>query len=218
MTEPTTPALFRFQIPNSPDPIDLEHTHPVPTFLTIPAAAHSASSAYHAAYLDVISVVTAQHHAECMSRITTPCANNCGAAATDSLKSPLSFLHLAEPLVVVQISPVCGGRGCQEAVKGTVLGEMRAAERERVESEGRGYLGMGCAVCGREDAKRCKGCGRVAYWWVLNLPYLFPSILFCRLCIIETDQRDFPSVVVCLSCLVCLIRYPVFWIIDIMLN
>lgn len=164
----TTPALFRFTIhptpPNTEEPINIDHTHPVPTFLTHPNPSQQGSQDFTAAFIDVISIVTHQHHDECMAATTSPCLG-CGKEAKDALKSPMSYLHLFEPMVIIQVTPVCGSAGCEKKVRAGLL-QMQTQQMEKRKEEvwsGANFGKMGCAVCEKEDAKRCAGCGTVAY-------------------------------------------------------
>ena len=158
----TKPALFRFHVINNIETTYIEHTHPVPTFLCMPTQSQQDSQAFREAFVDVISVVTNQHHEKCMRAITTPCVSCCDPA-TDALKSPMSYLHLAEPMVVVQVTPVCGSEKCEYQVRAQLLEMQNKMRGEGEEHEKNIYGKMNCAVCGTENAKRCAGCGRVAY-------------------------------------------------------
>lgn len=162
MASSTKPALFRFHIMNRPNITDIEHTHPVPTFLCNPSASQKGSQEWKDAFIDVISVVTNQHHDECMHAITSPCIS-CKQPAKDALRTPMSCLHLAEPMVMVQIDPVCGSNVCDIRAR-QFLAQMQEKEmREGREHEKKIYGKMNCRFCGKKDAKRCTGCGEVAY-------------------------------------------------------
>ncbi len=95
MANATREAIFRFHIYNNEEITRLEHKHPVPVFLCEPKASQQASQQFYQACLDVLTIVTAQHHDECMSKITAPCTE-CGKPAKDALKSPMSYLHLVD--------------------------------------------------------------------------------------------------------------------------
>ncbi|KAK3172803.1 hypothetical protein OEA41_006128 [Lepraria neglecta] len=154
MAASTKPDIFQFQIINNDQSTHIEHTHPVPTFLCTPTQSQKSSQAFKEAFIDVISVVTNQHHDECLRAITTPCIG-CG--------DPTSYLSLAEPMVVVQVTPVCGSKICDYRVRQQVLEMHSKVIRDGEEHEKRIYGKMDCNVCGGEDAKRCAGCGKVAY-------------------------------------------------------
>lgn len=162
MAASTKPALFEFRIHNDGKTTSIVHTHPVPTFLCIPAGSQQSSKSFHEAFIDVISLITNQHHDECMSAITDPCAG-CGNPTKDALKSPMSYLHLAEPMVIVQVTPVCGSRQCEVKIRTQLVEIQKRVMGEGDEHEKKIYGKMGCEVCGKEDAKRCAGCGTVAY-------------------------------------------------------
>jgi len=160
-TTTTTPALFRFQFHTT----YISHTHPVPTFLTQPAPSQQGSSAFASAFIDVLSVITNQHHDECMAAITpSPCLS-CQKPGTDCLKFPKSYLHLVEPMVIITLAPTCGSAGCERRLRAGLLEvQKREAEAQQVELySGANYGKMSCAECGAEDGKRCAGCGTVAY-------------------------------------------------------
>jgi len=162
MATSTKSALIRFHIMNRPDIIDIDYTHPVPSFLCNPTASQKDSQAWKDAFIDVISVITNQHHEECMHAISTPCVN-CQQPAKDALKSPMSYLHLAEPMVIVQIVPVCGSKICDMRTRQSLAQLQEQVMREGEEHEKKIYGKMSCKVCGKADAKRCAGCGEVAY-------------------------------------------------------
>ena len=162
MAVSTKPAHIEFRIHNDGKTTSIVHTHPVPAFLCTQSESQKTSKNFYDAFIDVLSVITNQHHDECMRAITTPCVG-CGGPAKDALKSPMCYLHLVEPMVFVQVTPVCGSRQCELKAR-TRLAEIQS----RVKSEGdehdkRIYGKMSCAGCGKEDAKRCAGCGTVAY-------------------------------------------------------
>ncbi len=156
------PALFRFQIRNRLDITEIEHSHPVPAFLCKPATSQKDSQAWKDAFIDVISVITNQHHDECMQAITTPCIS-CQQPAKDALKTPMSALHLIPPIVVVSIDPVCGSNVCDMRTRQYLARMQEETMREGKEHEKRMFRKMSCKVCGKENAKRCSGCGQVAY-------------------------------------------------------
>lgn len=161
-TTTTTPALFRFSVHNTTDTTHISHTHPVPLFLCQPAESQQTSAAFKDAFIDVIALITAQHHTECMAALTSPCLA-CASPTTDCLKSPSSFLNLAEPVVVIAVYPVCGSKTCEYQVRGQLLRrQMRGIEAAK-EDERKIYGKMICEVCGNRDAKRCAGCGSVGY-------------------------------------------------------
>ncbi|KAL6712920.1 hypothetical protein ACLMJK_009475 [Lecanora helva] len=173
MDTSTTDALFRFQVKNlqstdgssSDEPIYIEHTHPVPIFLTQPTPSKQHSQAFTSAFIDVLSIVSAQHHSECMSLLSTSPCPSCAKLATDCLKTPNSYLHLAEPIVIISITPTCGQRDCERAIRASILQtQKREMEQKREDAwSGRQWMKMKCDVCGAEDGKRCAGCGTVAY-------------------------------------------------------
>ena len=169
----TISAIIRFQFTHrtpsttsSTDeaPLVIEYTHPVPTFLTQPALSQQSSQAFTQAFIDVISIITHQHHDECMTAITSPCPS-CSSPATDLLKSPISLLHLSSPTVIIHLTPVCGNRSCEAKIRSGLLAQQKKEAEARKEEvwSGKNFGKMDCAVCGAEDAKRCAGCGTVAY-------------------------------------------------------
>ena len=162
MTNPTKPALFEFRIHNDSETTSIAHIHPVPTSLCTQSDSRHTSKNFHDAFIDVLSLVTNQHHDECMSAITTPCVG-CGNPAKDALKSPMSYLHLAEPMVIVQVTPVCGSRQCELKTRTQLVEIQKRVMSEDNEHDKKIYGKMSCGSCGKEDAKRCAGCGTVAY-------------------------------------------------------
>ena len=162
MTTETAKALFSFRIHNDGDSTTIEHTHPVPTFLCDPQPSQRTSKQYYDAFVDVLSVVNAEHHDECMKKITTPCVT-CGKPAKDALKSPMSYLHLAEPMVIVQITQVCGNKKCEMQTRSKLHQLQKNIEQADLESNQNVFGDMSCAVCEKPRAKRCAGCGKVAY-------------------------------------------------------
>lgn len=162
MAVSTKPALFEFRIHNDDKTTSIVHTNPVPTFLCSQSESTQNSKSFYEAFIDVLSLVTNQHHDECMKAITTPCAG-CGNPTKDALKSPMSYLHLAEPMVIIQITPVCGSRQCEAKIRTQLVEVQKKVMEEDVEHDKKIYGKMSCGVCGKEDAKRCAGCGTVAY-------------------------------------------------------
>ena len=162
MADHTKDAVFRFNIDNQGETSYVEHKHPVPTFLCQPSPFQQTSQQFYEAYLDVISVVTAQHHDECMGKITSACAG-CGGPATDALKSPINFLHLVEPTMIIQIMSVCGSQACEAKVRKQTIEKQNTGAATVKEAEKDVFIKMRCAICNTPDSKRCAGCGQVAY-------------------------------------------------------
>ena len=143
MASPTTLAVFRFQIRNRPTTTAIEHSHPVPTFLCTPASSQNDSQLWKDAFIDVISVITGQHHDECMRALNTPCLS-CQKPALDCLKTPVSALHLTRPMVTIAVDPVCGSEVCGRRIR-SYLGQMQEKEmKEAKEHEARIYGKMDC--------------------------------------------------------------------------
>ena len=161
MSTETINALFSFRIHNDKEITTIEHTHPVPTFLCTPTPSQRTSKQYHNAFVDVVTVVNAEHHEECMSRITTPCVE-CGRPAKDALKSPMSYLHLAEPMVIVHVTQVCGDKKCEFETRKNLHNLQKNIQQEGAKPTGL-YGDMSCEICQKPKAKRCAGCGKVAY-------------------------------------------------------
>ena len=162
MATETKEALFRYLIYNYEDITHLEYTHPVPTFLCTPMPSQRDSRQYLDAFVDVLSIVNAQHHEECMSKITTPCVI-CGMAVKDALKSPMSYLHLAQPMIVIKTSQICGDKRCEMQARAQMSEMQQKVVGDAVKSGGAIYDPMSCESCGKANAKRCAGCGQVAY-------------------------------------------------------
>lgn len=163
MANSTKPALFEFRIYNAgKKTTSIVHTHPVPTFLCTRSEFQQSSKNSYEAFVDVLSIVANQHHDECMRAITDPCAA-CGNPAKDAMKSPIPCLFLAEPMVIVQVMPVCESRQCQEEVRTNLFEIQKMVVAEGDEHEKKTYGKMSCGNCGKEDGKRCAGCGTVAY-------------------------------------------------------
>lgn len=97
-----------------------------------------------------------------MTLLSSPCLA-CASPTTDCLKAPSSFLNLVEPLVVISVYPVCGSAKCQYAVRCQILRQQKQRVEAAKEDEAKIYGKMVCAVCRLKDAKRCAGCGTVAY-------------------------------------------------------
>ena len=91
-----------------------------------------------------------------MSKISTPCSV-CGAPTADALKSPVPYLHLVEPMVVVHVVQVCGAKACERDARAKLLASGVGKAEESI------YKDMDCEACGKVGAKRCKGCGKVGY-------------------------------------------------------
>ena len=162
MATETVNALFSFRICNDGDSTVIEHTHPVPTFLCDPQPSQRTSKQYYDAFVDVLSVVNAEHHSECMNKVTTPCIN-CGKPAKDALKSPMSYLHLAQPMVTVQITQICGDKNCEIQTR-SKLHQLQKNIKQGGLEPSQSVLGeMNCSVCQKPKAKRCAGCGKAAY-------------------------------------------------------
>ena len=165
MTITTTPAIFSYTVNSGSERKTFEHTHAVPKFLCEPDLYNQRPSQdFHTAFFDVLAVVNAQHHEECMRLIACPCAGGCQRPATDCLKAPLSLLHLkSDPMVMIHVLPVCGDRVCEAKTRRQYLeGQKKGIEREN-ENEKKMFKGVKCAMCGKPDAKRCLGCGKVGY-------------------------------------------------------
>ena len=97
-----------------------------------------------------------------MRTITTPCIG-CGDSTKDALKFPTPYLSLAEPMVVIQVTPACGSKIYDYRVWQQVLEMHNKIIRDGEEYEKRIYGKVDCNVCGGEDAKRCARYGKVAY-------------------------------------------------------
>ena len=161
MANSTKPARFEFRIYNHDKTTSIVHTHPVPTFLCKQSESQQNSKSYYEAFVDVMSLVGNQHHDECMSAITVPCAG-CGNPPKDALKGPIPCLYLAEPMVIVQVMPICGSRQCEEKVR-THMFEIQKMVVGEGNEDKKIYGKMNCLVCGEANAKRCAGCGTTAY-------------------------------------------------------
>ncbi|MCJ1453742.1 hypothetical protein MMC28_004091 [Mycoblastus sanguinarius] len=162
MTTTTSDAVISFVIQNTPYPTHIDHTHPVPTFLTQPSDSQQGSAEFVTAFVDTVSIITGMHHEECIAAITSPCMN-CGGKAKDALKSPSNLLSLAQPTIVVKVTPVCGSTACESKVRAYLLHTQKEESDAASKGGGTIYGKMNCAVCGKEDGKRCAGCGTVAY-------------------------------------------------------
>ena len=66
-------------------------------------------------------------------------------------------------MLVVHVTPVCGNKNCDHIVRKQVLEAQIKMLKEGKEHESRTYGKMDCNTCSRKDAKRCAGCGTVAY-------------------------------------------------------
>ena len=162
MANPTKDAIFRFHIDNNGEISYVEYKHPVPTFLCQPNPYQQASQQFYEAFIDVLTIVNAQHHNECMSKIAATCAG-CGSTAMDALKSPINYLHLAEPMIIIQLVPVCGSRACEAKVRKQMIDKQNMGVVVAKEEEEMVFIKMNCDVCNAPNSKRCAGCGQVAY-------------------------------------------------------
>ncbi len=162
MVTQTTDALFSFRISNDEVPTILEYTHPVPTFLCVPTPSQKSSPEFSEKSLDVFSIICAQHHEEILSKITGPC-ELCGRKAKDCLKSPISYLYLAQPMVVIHVTNTCDSKSCQVAGNAKWAETQKNVMEEVMHPDNSIYKAMQCAVCKKADAKRCVACGKVAY-------------------------------------------------------
>ena len=161
MSTETINALFSFRIRNDEEAVTVEHTHPVPTFLCTSTSSQRTSKQYYEAFVDILTIVNAEHHEECMSKITTPCVE-CSKPAKDALKSPMSYLSLAEPMVIVHVTQVCGDRKCEIQTRANLHTIQKEIMQLGKESTGL-YGDMSCETCQNPNAKRCAGCGKAAY-------------------------------------------------------
>ena len=162
MASTTRDAIFRFHIVNGSKYTFFEYKRPVPAFLCEPDLEQKESQQFYESLIDVLSIVTAEHHDECMSKITTPCVG-CGAPSKDALKAPINYLNLAEPMVILQIAGWCGAQTCDTRVRQYLIEKQYKSVSSAQESEKNVFMKMDCAVCNAPDAKRCAGCGQVAY-------------------------------------------------------
>lgn len=162
MANHTKDAVFRFHIDNEGETSYAEHKHPVPTFLCQPSPFQQASQQFYEAYINVISVITAQHHDECMSKVSSACAG-CRGPATDALKSPINLLHLVEPTMIIQVIPVCGRQACESQVRKQIIDKQNSGATAMKEAEKDVFMKLPCDTCKAPDSKRCAGCGQVAY-------------------------------------------------------
>ena len=155
-------AIFCFHIDDNEETRYVEHKHPVPTFLCQPNPYQQNSQQFYEAFLDIVSLVTAQHHDECMTKVNAACAG-CGGSAKDALKSPINYLHLAEPTIIIQIMHVCGSQVCEAKVRKQTIDKQNKSVATAKEVEKGVFIKMHCDVCNKPDAKRCAGCGQVSY-------------------------------------------------------
>lgn len=177
MSNQTREALFSFHIHNDEGTTTVDYTHQIPAFLCSPSNNPAGSARYMKTFIDTIRTICAQHHDECMSKITRGCAT-CEAPVTNTLESPMSYLHKEQPKVIVQLTPLCGKRSCElnarqwmERVQHDVMSSGRAgASRSGPEHENeiaapRSPPREGsCEVCKKPGATRaCAGCGKGAY-------------------------------------------------------
>lgn len=114
------------------------------------------------AFVDVLTVVNAEHHQECMSKVTTGCVT-CGKTAQDALKSPMSYLHLEQPMIMIMFTPVCGSKECDIKARKELEELQKRVMQGDDTSSGSLYGAVSCEVCQKPNAKRCAGCGSSAY-------------------------------------------------------
>ena len=165
-------ALFSFHIHNDEGTTTIDHTHQIPAFLCNCPTNPTGNARYIKAFIDTVRTICAQHHDECMSKITRGCAT-CDAPTTNTLESPMSYLHKEQPKVIVQLTPICGKRSCEftarqemERIQNNVMGSGAAgANHSGLEPETETAAPDGsCEICQKPDATRsCTGCGKGAY-------------------------------------------------------
>ena len=170
-------ALFSFHIHNDEGTTTVDYTHQIPAFLCSTPTNPTSNARYMKTFVDTVKAICAQHHDECMSKITRGCAT-CDAPVTNTLESPMSYLHKEQPMVIIQLTPICGKRSCEvtarqemEGIQNSVMGSSTAGPNHFApdyEDETAAIRSLppdgSCEVCQKSDATRsCTGCGKVAY-------------------------------------------------------
>lgn len=120
MAAQTRSALFIYKIYNDDAETSLEFRRPVPARLCRPGLSPNNRQDY-ATFVKTVVAVNKETHQACMQKITSPCVQ-CQRPATDALKSPMSYLHLAQPMIITIVTQVCGSKVCERGAQQGMAG------------------------------------------------------------------------------------------------
>lgn len=171
MASKTKNAQFLYRVYNGDDTHNVTCIHPVPALLC--SRPKPQDKRYHDAFIETFNAVNAKTHKDVMAKISHPCIK-CGKPVKNSTKSPMVYLHLPEPMVIVMAMPSCGAQICEGQIlndmQGTIgqayanggVAEGGAAENGTEFQGGAGGY-FNCDVCGKPASNRCAGCGSALY-------------------------------------------------------
>ncbi|MDI1493458.1 MAG: hypothetical protein OHK93_005248 [Ramalina farinacea] len=126
MAPATKNARFHYRIYDGDDTHDLTHIHPVPHLLC--SNSQPQDKRYRDTFRETFSAVNAKTHNDVMAKVSHPCIK-CGKPVKDTIKSPMVYLRLPEPMVIVMAMPSCGGRICDAQI----LNDMQVMGSQKVE-------------------------------------------------------------------------------------
>lgn len=158
----TTPVLFAFHCQLAKD--KLKFTHNIPSSLIGPNA--SANPNYIPLFTKTLEPIMHEHESACLAASSPQC-ESCGSKAIRSLKTPMSWLHIAEsPFVNVWVNPVCAKDECEGKTR-LHIQDMMALMDSEATKEGIGGETkevLACKVCGEtQGTLKCAGCKAVSY-------------------------------------------------------
>lgn len=113
---------------------------------------------------DTLQAMIFAHHKDILSSRTWTCGN-CSKPAVDLVHTPMSYLHMPEePLVLDMVYPICeNGSECDRAARrevDSITSEMFDGKADEAEE----HKGRFCLVCGKVEDKEkgivMKKCGR----------------------------------------------------------
>ena len=117
--------------------------------------------------------MNAKTHNEVMAKVCHPCIK-CGKPVKDTIKSPMVYLRLPEPTVIIMAMPSCAGPICDAQILKDMEGTIgEAYANVGIADGGPAEIGKGsqgglagysnCDVCGKPASNRCAGCGSALY-------------------------------------------------------
>ena len=115
MAAQTKSVLFIYKIYNDDAEVSLEFRRPVPARLCRPGLSPNNRQDY-ASFIRTVMAVNKDTHQACMQKVTSPCVE-CGRPATDALKSPMSYLHLEQPMIITIVTQVCASKVCEKGAQ-----------------------------------------------------------------------------------------------------
>lgn len=171
MPSSTKNAQFHYRIYDGDDSHNLTCIHPVPALLCSKSQAQD--KRYHDTFREIFNAVNARTHNDVMAKVSHPCIK-CGKPVKDTIKSPMVYLHLPEPIVIIMAMPSCAGQICDAQILNDMEGTIGQAYANGgiadggAAGDGKGLPGSvggyaNCDVCGKPASKRCAGCGSALY-------------------------------------------------------